>query len=148
MAIKVGIVGYGFSTKCFHLPYILPNPDLEVYAFLQRAAPPVDASQMPRWGHCTIDFPEAKHYMTADEFFADESIELVIVCTHSHEEFIEKALLAGKHGQCQPHVTGVWFCQAEKLMMVGLQSPLKSRLSLAVPKPTGSLLWPRKRGRS
>ncbi|KAK4116850.1 NAD(P)-binding protein [Canariomyces notabilis] len=97
MAIKVGIVGYGFSTKCFHLPYILPNPDLEVYAFLQRAAPPVDASQMPRWGHCTIDFPKAKHYMTADEFFADESIELVIVCTHIHEEFIEKALLAGKH---------------------------------------------------
>lgn len=98
--IKVGIVGYGFTTKCFHLPYILPNPNLEVYAFLQRAAPPSDPSQAPRWGHCTIDFPQAKHYMTADAFFADELIELVIVCTHhdSHAEYIERSLLAGKHG--------------------------------------------------
>ena len=98
--IKVGIVGYGFSTKCFHLPYILPNPDLEVYAFLQRAAPPSDPAQAPRWGHCTIDFPQAKHYRTSDEFYADEQIELVVVCTSSHEEFVEKALLAGKHGGC------------------------------------------------
>ncbi|KAK0702157.1 hypothetical protein B0H67DRAFT_650222 [Lasiosphaeris hirsuta] len=97
--IKVGIIGYGFSTKCFHLPFILPNPELEVYAFLQRAPPPEDATVAPPkvWGHCTIDFPEARHYMTADTFFADDQIELVIVCTHSHEELIEKALLARKH---------------------------------------------------
>ncbi|KAL2132601.1 hypothetical protein VTI74DRAFT_3591 [Chaetomium olivicolor] len=95
--IKVGIVGYGFTTKCFHLPYILPNPELEVYAFLQRAAPPTDQSQVPRWGHCTIDFPKARHYRTANEFYADELIELVVVCTSVHEEFVEKALLAGKH---------------------------------------------------
>ncbi|KXX79434.1 scyllo-inositol 2-dehydrogenase (NADP(+)) [Madurella mycetomatis] len=95
--IRVGIVGYGFSTKCFHLPYILPNPELDVYAFLQRAAPPSDPSQAPRWGHCTIDFPQAKHYRTTDEFFADGMIDLVIVCTHLHEEFVEKGLLAGKH---------------------------------------------------
>ena len=101
--IKVGIVGYGFSTKCFHLPYILPNPDLEVYAFLQRAAPPNDPAKAPHWGHCTIDFPQAKHYRTSDEFYADEQIDLVVVCTSSHEEFIEKALLAGKHGGCSYH---------------------------------------------
>ncbi|KAK3300575.1 uncharacterized protein B0H64DRAFT_18970 [Chaetomium fimeti] len=95
--IKVGIVGYGFSTKCFHLPFILPNRELEVYAFLQRAAPPSDPSETPRWGHCTIDFPQAKHYRTADDFYADELIELVIICTSTHEEFVEKALLAGKH---------------------------------------------------
>ncbi|KAK4240454.1 hypothetical protein C8A03DRAFT_42067 [Achaetomium macrosporum] len=97
--IKVGIVGYGFATKCFHLPYILPNPELEVYAFLQRAAPPSETSQTPAWGHCTIDFPQAKHYRTADEFYADEQIELVVVLTSStaHGEFVERALLAGKH---------------------------------------------------
>ncbi|SPO02200.1 related to dehydrogenases and related proteins [Cephalotrichum gorgonifer] len=97
--IKVGIVGYGFSTKCFHLPYILPNPDLEVYAFLQRAPAPVDGSaeKPPRGTHCTVDFPLAKHYRTADEFFADAEIELVVVCTASHEEFVERALNTGKH---------------------------------------------------
>jgi predicted dehydrogenase len=93
--IKVGFVAYGFSTKCFHLPFVLPNPDLEVYAFLQRAAGPTQAKG---GSHCTIDFPQAKHYRTSDEFFSDEAIELVIICTHSHEEFVEKALNAGKHG--------------------------------------------------
>ncbi|KAK3393525.1 hypothetical protein B0H63DRAFT_458412 [Podospora didyma] len=95
--IKVGIIGYGFSANCFHLPFILPNSDLEVYAFLQRAAPPSDGEAKKGWGHCTVDFPQAKHYMTSDDFFADGNIELVVVCSHLHGEFIEKALLAGKH---------------------------------------------------
>jgi predicted dehydrogenase len=93
--IRVGIMGFGFSAKCFHLPYILPNPDLEVYAFLQRAAPPTDGSK----DHCTFEYPSAKHYREADAFFADKDIDLVCVCTAvaSHAEFAEKALKAGKH---------------------------------------------------
>src|ERR1043166_2158710 len=77
--IKVGIVGYGFSTKCFHLPFILPNAEPRVYAFLQRAAPPATPAEVKGWGHCTFDFPDAKHCRTKDEFFAVEEIELVIV---------------------------------------------------------------------
>lgn len=96
--IKLGIIGYGFSAKCFHLPFILGNPDLEVHAFLQRKPAPEDPSKVEGWGHCTVDFPKAKHYRTADEFFADGEIEVVIVCTHAHEEFVEQALNAGKHG--------------------------------------------------
>jgi len=96
--IKIGIIGYGFSAKCFHIPFILPNPDLKVHAFLQRAAAPKDKSAVSGWGHCTVDFPEAKHYRTADDFFADPDIDLVIICTHAHEEFIERALTTGKHG--------------------------------------------------
>jgi predicted dehydrogenase len=94
--IKVGFIGYGFSVKCFHLPFVLPNPDLQVYAFLQRAK---DPSQAKHWGHCTVDFPQAKHYTTAEDFFADADIELVIVCSHQHEEFVLGALNAGKHGK-------------------------------------------------
>ena len=96
--IKVGIVGYGFSTKCFHLPYILPNPDLALHAVLQRAPAPGPSELLPKWGHCTVDFPTAKHYRTPGEFFSDAEIELVVVCTSSHEEFVEGALKAGKHG--------------------------------------------------
>ncbi|KAH8899942.1 oxidoreductase [Thozetella sp. PMI_491] len=97
--IKVGIVGYGFSTNCFHLPFILPNPELHVHAFLQRAPAPADPAYKGKkgFGHCTIDFPEVKHYQTAEEFFADPEIELVIICSHSHEELAEAALEAGKH---------------------------------------------------
>ncbi|KAJ3044994.1 hypothetical protein HDV00_012414 [Rhizophlyctis rosea] len=93
--IKVGIIGYGFSTKCFHLPYILPNQDLHLHAFLQRAPTPADVKGP--WGHCTVDFPQAKHYTTPDEFFADKEIELVVICTHAHEEFAERALESGMH---------------------------------------------------
>ncbi|KAF2165102.1 hypothetical protein M409DRAFT_67390 [Zasmidium cellare ATCC 36951] len=97
--IKVGIVGYGSSTKVFHLPFILPNPDLEVVAFLQRAEAPKDKSNVEKGVHCTVDHPNARHHRTAQDFFADEEINLVIVCTHpaTHAEFAEQALLAGKH---------------------------------------------------
>lgn len=97
--IRVGLMGYGFSTKCFHLPFILPNQDLEVYAFLQRKEAPKDTSNIEAGVHCTVDHPKAKHYRTADDFFADAAIELVIICTghDSHYELAEKALLAGKH---------------------------------------------------
>jgi predicted dehydrogenase len=95
--IKVGLMGYGFSTNCFHVPYILPNPDLEIYAFLQRKEAPQDKTESGK--HCTIDHPNAKHYRTADDFFADSDIELVVVCTAvaSHAEYAEKALRSGKH---------------------------------------------------
>jgi predicted dehydrogenase len=98
--IKVGLMGYGFSTKCFHLPFITPNTDLEVYAFLQRAEAPADKTGIESGKHCTVDYPSAKHYRTADDFFADSDIELVIVCTSSdnHAEFAEKAMRSGKHG--------------------------------------------------
>lgn len=100
-SIKVGIVGYGGSAKIFHLPYLLPVKEFEVYAFLQRKeAPP--SGQGAKGSHCTIDFPNAKHYRTPDEFFADTAIELVIVATHTdtHGHFAELALKSGKHGSC------------------------------------------------
>lgn len=99
--IKVGLMGYGFSTKCFHLPFILPTADLQVYAFLQRAEAPADPTGVETGKHCTVDYPGAKHYRTADDFFADPEIELVVVCTTSdnHAEFAEKAMRSGKHGK-------------------------------------------------
>lgn len=100
-SIKVGIIGYGFSTKSFHLPFILPNQDLQVYAFLQRAEAPDPASKVGHGKHCTVDFPEAKHYRSPDDFFGDADIDLVIVASHvdTHASFGEMALKAGKHGE-------------------------------------------------
>jgi len=97
--LNVGLIGYGFSTKCFHLPFILPNPELAVYAFLQRKAAPTDPTAAKPGSHCTIDHPKAKHYQNAADFFADSNIDIVIVCSHTdtHAEFAEKALKAGKH---------------------------------------------------
>lgn len=98
---KVGIIGYGFSTTCFHLPFILPNPSLNLHAFLQRAAAPPEGSKTPKGKHCKVDYPDVKHYQSADDFFADEEIDVVIVCSHgdTHAVFAEKAMRAGKHGE-------------------------------------------------
>ena len=80
-------MGYGASTKIFHLPYILPNPDLEVVAFLQRAEAPQDKGSVEAGKHCAVDYPQAKHYRTAEDFLKDQEIELVVVCTSSGTHF-------------------------------------------------------------
>ncbi|KAI5459351.1 hypothetical protein BGZ63DRAFT_361867 [Mariannaea sp. PMI_226] len=99
MVIKVGIVGYGFAAKSFHLPFINAIPDYKVVAILQRAEAPADPASAAAGSHCTVDFPEVRHYRTAEEFFADPEFTLVVVATHhdTHALFAEKSLLAGKH---------------------------------------------------
>ena len=99
--IKVGIVGYGNSTKKFHIPFISAVPELEIYAILQRAEAPVDPSSAEKGSHCTVDYPNVKHYRTGEDFFADKDIDLVVVVTRNdtHASFMKQALEAGKHGQ-------------------------------------------------
>lgn len=98
--IKVGVLGYGFAAKSFHLPFILAIPDYEVVAILQRAEAPADPASAAKGSHCTVDYPHIKHYRTANEFFADPEIAFVVVATHAdtHATFAEQALRAGKHG--------------------------------------------------
>ncbi|KAI9373472.1 hypothetical protein BJX61DRAFT_533138 [Aspergillus egyptiacus] len=99
MAIKVGVIGYGSAAKSFHLPFILAIPEYEVIAILQRAARPTDPAVAEKGSHCTVDFPDVKHYRTAEDFFADPKISFVVVATHvdTHASFAEQALRAGKH---------------------------------------------------
>ncbi|KAM0355117.1 hypothetical protein ACHAPU_000976 [Fusarium lateritium] len=99
MVIKVGVVGYGNSARSFHIPFITAVPEYELVAILQRAEAPSDPSSAPKGSHCTVDFPQVKHYREADKFFADDEIQFVVVVTHhdTHAQFAEKALLAGKH---------------------------------------------------
>lgn len=135
--LNVGFMGYGFSTKSFHLPFVLPNPDLKIYAFLQRAERPSDPSTVEAGKHCTVDYPDAKHYRTADEFFADPKIDLVLVCTKhdTHAEFAEKALLAGKHGiSCLITVNYL-----ARILIEPKQSSWRSRSLEHQPRRTGSL---------
>lgn len=99
-SIKVGIVGYGFGARNFHVPFIKSIPDYEIIAFYQRAEAPSDPASAPAGSHCTVDFPGIRHYQKEEDFFADPDINLVVVVTRTdtHASFAEKALLAGKHG--------------------------------------------------
>ena len=106
--IKVGIVGYGFAAKSFHLPFITAIPDYEVVAILQRAEAPSDPASAPAGSHCTVDYPQIKHYRTSEDFFADPEFTFVVVATHAdtHALFCEKALLAGKNGIAPKRTSG------------------------------------------
>jgi len=97
--IKVGVIGYGFAAKSFHLPFINAIPDYNVVAILQRAEAPADAAAVDKGTHCTVDFPKVKHHRTAEEFFENPDIEFVVVASHAdtHISFAEQALKAGKH---------------------------------------------------
>ncbi|OAK94892.1 NAD(P)-binding protein [Phaeosphaeriaceae sp. SRC1lsM3a] len=97
--IKVGVLGYGFAAKSFHIPFIRAIPDYEVAAILQRAEAPADPRSAPKGSHCTVDFPEIAHYRKAEELFANPGIAFVVVATHAdtHIFFAEQALQAGKH---------------------------------------------------
>lgn len=97
--IKVGFCGYGYSTRSFHLPFVLSNPRLSVYAFLQRS--PKSHERGKESSHCLDDYPDAKWYQTAGEFMADPQIELVVVATSNdvHADLAIAALKAGKHGE-------------------------------------------------
>lgn len=97
--IKVGFCGYGYSTRTFHLPFVLANKRLQVHAFLQRHAQSHQRGQES--SHCLDDYPEAKWYKTSDTFMADKDIDLVVVATghDSHADLAIAALNAGKHGK-------------------------------------------------
>jgi predicted dehydrogenase len=98
--IKVGVIGYGFAAKSFHLPFINAIPDYEVVAILQRAEAPADPATADKGSHCTVDYPNVKHYRKVEDFFADAEIGFVVVATHAdtHATFAEQGLKAGKHG--------------------------------------------------
>ena len=99
--IRVGVIGYGFAAKSFHLPFINAIHEYEVVAILQRAEAPVDPTSVARGSHCSVDFPQVKHHRTAEEFFANREIDFVVVASHAdtHASFAEQALRAGKHGE-------------------------------------------------
>ncbi|EME86128.1 uncharacterized protein MYCFIDRAFT_82067 [Pseudocercospora fijiensis CIRAD86] len=101
--IKVGLIGYGSSTKVFHLPWILPNDDFHVHAFLQRAEAPKGPVEPGK--HCTM------------------LTELVIVCTKhdTHFHFAELALKAGEHVVVEKPFT-ITTAEADKLIALSKQT--------------------------
>ncbi|KAJ9206375.1 hypothetical protein DTO164E3_471 [Paecilomyces variotii] len=88
---NVGIIGYGFSAKIFHIPFVNALPDYKLYAIVQRTPKPDDDAEK--------DWPGIKSYRSAEELVKDESVDVVIVTTapDSHVALTKLALEAGKH---------------------------------------------------
>ncbi|KAJ5196925.1 hypothetical protein N7449_007404 [Penicillium cf. viridicatum] len=91
---NVGVVGYGFSAKIFHIPFVKEVPELKLYAIVQRTPKQDDDAEK--------DHPGVKSFRTTEEMVQDPAIDVVIITTapDSHFALSKLALEAGKHGKC------------------------------------------------
>ncbi|KAJ5360280.1 hypothetical protein N7517_009471 [Penicillium concentricum] len=96
---NVGVVGYGFSAKIFHIPFVKEVPDLKLYAIVQRTPKQDDDAEK--------DHPGVKSFRTAEEMVQDPAVDVVIITTapDSHFALSKLALEAGKHVVCEKPFT-------------------------------------------
>ena len=92
MTLNCAFIGFGKSTTRYHLPYVLIRKDKFHVAHIFRRHEKAEAEQQPQYQH--IHFTS-----NLDDILQDESVKLVIVCTHadSHFEYAKRALEAGKN---------------------------------------------------
>jgi predicted dehydrogenase len=92
--LNTAVIGYGFSAKTFHIPFILHNPGYNLYAIVQRS--PTETNSGKR------DFPDVRAYHDAYEAIRDENVDVVVITSTNATHFPlgRDALRAGKHGAC------------------------------------------------
>ncbi|WP_028868667.1 oxidoreductase [Psychromonas arctica] len=86
--IKTAIVGYGFSAKTFHLPFIDTLSEFDVTAI---SSSQVDTVEQ--------DWPKVQHYLTAEEMICNTDAQLVIITAPNNVHFslAKLALENNKH---------------------------------------------------
>ncbi|KAL4966734.1 putative NAD binding Rossmann fold oxidoreductase [Aspergillus stella-maris] len=96
---NIGIVGYGFSAKTFHIPFILDVPAFKLYAINQRTPKPDDDAEK--------DHPGIKSYRSAEELVKDSNVDVVVITTAPdlHFDLSKLALENGKHVICEKPFT-------------------------------------------
>ena len=86
--IKTAVIGFGFSAKTFHIPFVLQNPHFELTAISSSRPEEVNAA-----------FPAAQCYATPEQLLDESGAELVIVTAPNavHFDLACKVLKANKH---------------------------------------------------
>ncbi|KAK8844516.1 hypothetical protein IAR55_006362 [Kwoniella newhampshirensis] len=97
--INVAFVGYGYTTRVFHLPAVKCTTGYNIYAFVQRQEFPIDKRTGKPAPSCKDDYPDAIRYSSMEDMLKDEKVELVVVVTpgESHAELCIQSLEAGKN---------------------------------------------------
>jgi len=112
--IKTAVIGYGFSAKTFHIPFITSLPEFELTA--------ISSSQVDA---VTSDWPNAKHYLSADDLIKSSDAELVIITAPNdvHFSLAKTALEQNKHVIIEkPFVTNV--ADGEELIALAAEKGL------------------------
>ena len=86
--IKTAVIGYGFSAKTFHIPFVDTLAEFELAAISTSNGDAV-----------TADWPSAQHYASASELLTHSDAELVIITAPNdvHFQLAKQAIENGKH---------------------------------------------------
>ncbi|WP_165313473.1 oxidoreductase [Vibrio ziniensis] len=86
--VKTAVIGYGYSAKTFHLPFIKALPELELSAISSSQQVSVEA-----------DWPQAQWFGDANDLLDNSDAELVIITAPNdvHYSLAKRALENGKH---------------------------------------------------
>ncbi len=86
--LHVGLIGFGLSGRYFHAPFLKVNPHFKLTKVVTRNAAAVHEFD-----------PAIEVVGSAEELLADDSIDLVFICTPNdlHFPYAKAALEAGKH---------------------------------------------------
>ncbi|KAF2087940.1 putative NAD binding Rossmann fold oxidoreductase [Saccharata proteae CBS 121410] len=94
--LNVAVIGYGFSAKIFHIPFIAQlsrenSSSLRLYGIVQRNPTPSDDA--------TKEHADIKTWRSSDEMLEDVAVDVVVVTTlpESHFALTKAALEKGKH---------------------------------------------------
>lgn len=97
--IKTAVIGYGFSAKTFHIPFVSALDEFELVAISTSNGEAV-----------AQDWPNAQHYTAASDLLIESDAELVIITAPNdvHFELTKQAIENGKHVIIEkPFVTNV-----------------------------------------
>ena len=142
---NVGIVGYGFSAKIFHIPFVQDIPQFKLYAVVQRTPKPDDDAEK--------DHPGIKSYRSAEDLVQDAGVDVVVITTapDSHHYLAKLALENGKHGESSYNPMSIlchFLSMRQRLSTFRtnwLQSSARNRLPQPTKKPLSSSISPRSR---
>ena len=86
--IKTALIGYGFSSQTFHIPFLLCNKNFQISA-ISSSKPELVKSQLP----------DAVVYESAEALITESDVDLVIITTPNelHFPLAKLALEHGKH---------------------------------------------------
>lgn len=99
LPIKTAVIGYGFSAKTFHIPFVSALAEFDLVAISTRNGEAV-----------AKDWPTAQHYASASDLLSSSDAELVIITAPNdvHFDLAKQALENGKHVIIEkPFVTNV-----------------------------------------
>ncbi|KAL3492304.1 oxidoreductase [Aspergillus germanicus] len=116
--LNTAVIGYGFSAKTFHIPFILHDPGYSLHSIVQRS--PTETNSAKR------DFPDARVYNNAYEVIKDENVDVVVITSTNatHFPLARDALQAGKHVIVEKPFT-VTYAEAAELVEIAKNTDRK-----------------------